>query len=177
MDRNEIPHDHRCLGVPSGASKKVSEPIVCSVQIMHLCALRLALSPNIPKWASTCASLTRSTIGCIQNFFVPMVLSAQTVHLSCTDNNTVSKQTETSFHLSLLTEEYHRVHPKWFLSLWYVWRKPCTYLPSTLKLSPNKPKRDSTWCMSHRSSIRCVQNDFWAYGMFGANRAPILHQH
>jgi hypothetical protein len=26
------------------------------------------------------------------------------------------------------------------------------------------------------SSIRCVQNDFRAYGTFSANRAPILHQ-
>jgi hypothetical protein len=26
------------------------------------------------------------------------------------------------------------------------------------------------------SSMGCVQNDFQAYGMFGANRAPILHQ-
>jgi hypothetical protein len=37
--------------------------------------------------------------------------------------------------------------------------------------------------MSSSSSNGCVQNDFWAYGMFGANRAlfgvnhaPILHQ-
>jgi hypothetical protein len=27
----------------------------------------------------------------------------QTVHLSCTETNTVSKRTETSFHLSLVT--------------------------------------------------------------------------
>jgi hypothetical protein len=26
------------------------------------------------------------------------------------------------------------------------------------------------------SSIRCVQNEFRAYGTFGTNRAPILHQ-
>jgi hypothetical protein len=32
--------------------------------------------------------------------------------------------------------------------------------------------------MTHlsRSSIECVQDDFRAYGMFGTNRAPILHQ-
>jgi hypothetical protein len=52
---------------------------------------------------------------------------AQTVHLSCTETNTVSKRTKTSFHLSLVTKEDHLVHPKQFLSLWYVWRKPCTY--------------------------------------------------
>jgi hypothetical protein len=31
---------------------------------------------------------------------------AQTVHLSCTETNTVSKRTETSFYLSLVTQEY-----------------------------------------------------------------------
>jgi hypothetical protein len=31
-----------------------------------------------------------------------MVHLAQTVHLSCTETNTVSKWTETSFHLSLV---------------------------------------------------------------------------
>jgi hypothetical protein len=50
----------------------------------------------------------------------PMVHLAQTVHLSCIETNTVSKWIETSFHLSLVTQEYHPVHPKQFLSLWYV---------------------------------------------------------
>ena len=40
--------------------------------------------------------------------------------------------------------------PKQFLSLWYVWRKPCTYLT----------ERDSTCPTSPRSSIWCIQNDF-----------------
>jgi hypothetical protein len=59
-----------------------------------------------------------------------MVHLAQTVHLSCTDTNTVSKRTETRLH-----------------------------------------RTTSPW-----SSIGCVQNDFWAYGTFIANYAPILHQ-
>jgi hypothetical protein len=45
----------------------------------------------------------------------PMSYLAQTVHLSCTKTNTISKWTETSFHLSLVTQEYHSVHPKQFL--------------------------------------------------------------
>jgi hypothetical protein len=68
------------------------------------------------------------------------------------------------------------VRLKQFLSLWYVWHKPFTYLAPTLTLSPNAPKRNSTWPTSPRSSIGCVQNNFWAYGMFGANHAPILRQ-
>jgi hypothetical protein len=70
--------------------------------------------------------------------------SAQTVHLSSTETNTVSKQTETSFHLSLVTQEYHLVHPEQFLSLWYVWHKPCTYHAPKQTLSPKGSKQDST---------------------------------
>jgi hypothetical protein len=33
----------------------------------------------------------------------PMVRSAQTMHLSCTDTNTVSKQTEMRFHMTRVT--------------------------------------------------------------------------
>jgi hypothetical protein len=61
--------------------------------------------------------------------------------------------------------------------MWYFRRKPCTYLAPTITLSPNSPKRVSTWVSSPRSTIGCVQNDFWSCGMFGANRAPILHRH
>jgi hypothetical protein len=56
----------------------------------------------------------------------------------------------------------------------YIWRKPCTYLAPTLTPSPNALKWDSTWLTSLRSSIGFVQNNFWAYGTFGANREPIL---
>jgi hypothetical protein len=149
-----------------------------------------------------------------------MVHLAQTVHLSCTDPNTISKWKEVrfhrthvtkefqwvrlkwfssiwyvrqklstylasrlalspnrpSFHLSLIASEYHGVRPKWFLSRWYVWRKLCTYLAPALTLSPNRKKWDCIWPTSPRSSIGCIQNDFWAYGTFDANRAPILHQ-
>ena len=31
------------------------------------------------------------------------------------------------------------MHPKRYLSLWYVWRKPCTYLALTRTPSPNGP--------------------------------------
>jgi hypothetical protein len=82
------------------------------------------------------------------------------VHLSCTETNTVSKWIETIFHLNLVTYENHLVYLKQFLSLWYVWRKPCTYHAPKLTLSLKGPKGDSTWPTSPRSSIGCVQNDF-----------------
>jgi hypothetical protein len=65
--------------------------------------------------------------------------------------------------------------PKWFPSLRYIRCKPCTYLESRLALYPIVPKWASNWASSPRSAIRCVQNDLWGYGTFGANRAPILH--
>jgi hypothetical protein len=108
--------------------------------------------------------------------FEPVVSLAQTVHLSCVKISNISKMTETSIHLSLVTKEYYWVRPKWILSLWYVWCKPCTYLAPILTLSLNGMKWDSTWPTSPRGSIGCIQNYLWAYGMFGANRAPILHQ-
>jgi hypothetical protein len=106
-----------------------------------------------------------------------MVCSVQAAHLSCVKISTISKQTEMSFRLSIITSEYHRVHLKQFLSQWYVWRKPCTYLPSRWALSPNRPKWASTWASSSSRSIGCVQNNFWAYDTFSANHAPILHRH
>jgi hypothetical protein len=95
-----------------------------------------------------------------------MVHLAQTVHLSCVKISTISKLTETSFHLSLINLEYRLVRPKWFMTLCYVWCKPCTYLAPTLTPSWNEPKRGSTSAASPRSSIGFVQNDFKAYVTF-----------
>jgi hypothetical protein len=89
-----------------------------------------------------------------------MVRSMQFVHLSCIKIITISKQSKQSFYLSPFTEEYHRVHPKWFLSLWCISRKLCTYLAPKLTLSPNRPKRDSKRHMSSRSSIAVCLNGF-----------------
>ena len=149
------------------------------------------------KWTeirySNWTSSPRSTIGCVQN-----------------------KHPLEPHHVGVPS-----LCPKRFLSLWYVWRKPCTYLASNLALSPNRtkqastwassrrsttimskmifepvvrlaqtvhllaptptlspnrPKQDFTWATSPRSSIGRIQNDFWAYGTFGANCAPILCQ-
>ena len=44
--------------------------------------------------------------------FVLEVHSAQTVHLSCAKTNTISKRTETCFHFTYITLEYHLGVPK-----------------------------------------------------------------
>jgi hypothetical protein len=125
-------------------------------------ALTLTLSPNGPKWDSTRPASLMSSIGCVQNNFWACGILAQNEHLSCTDSNTVSKWTEKRYHKTDITYEFHQVHPKWFLSLWNIRHKPCTNLGSRLALSPNEPKRASTWASSPRSTILCVENDFRA---------------
>jgi hypothetical protein len=67
MDQNELPLEPHDLGVPSGARKMISEP---------------------------------------------MVRLEQTVHLPCTDANTVSKRIETRFHMTHIAWEFHQVCPK-----------------------------------------------------------------
>jgi hypothetical protein len=104
----------------------------------------------------------------------PMVCLAQTVHLSCTDTNTISKWAKMRFDMTHVTLEFHRVRPKPFLMLWYVWHKQCFYLVSRLVLSSNGLNRASTWASSPKSTIGCVQNDFWAYGTFGAKPCTYL---
>jgi hypothetical protein len=130
MDRKKLPLEPCHLGVPSGASKTISEPI------LHL---------------------------------------SQTVYLRYTDTKTISKRTEMRFDMTHITLEFHRVRPKWFLSLRYVRCKLWTNPASRLVLSLNGPKGAYSWASSHRSTIGCIQNYFYASGTFGANRGPILH--
>jgi hypothetical protein len=70
-----------------------------------------------------------------------MVRLMQTMHLSCTDTNTIFKWTKTRFHMTHVTWEFLWVRPKLFMSLWYVQCKPCTNLASRLALSLNVPNR------------------------------------
>ena len=77
-----------------------------------------------------------------------MLHYAQTVHLSCNKTCNVYKQTEARFYMTHVIMEFHRVCPNWFLSIWYVPCKSCTYLASRLALSPNRSNRASTWASS-----------------------------
>jgi hypothetical protein len=42
MDQNEVPLEPRHLGVQSGASKMIYEPMVCSAQTMHLSRIKIS---------------------------------------------------------------------------------------------------------------------------------------
>jgi hypothetical protein len=59
----------------------------------------------------------RVSSGASKTISDPMVRLAQTAHLSCNVITAISKRTQTSFHLRLVTYEYRRVRPKQFLSL------------------------------------------------------------
>ena len=113
---------------------------------------------------------------CIQIDFQAFGMFHATVHLSCIKISTVFKQTEPNIHFSPFTYEYQQERPKWFLRLWCIRHKLCTYLAPKLTISPNRPKQNSICHTSSSSSIGCIQIDFQAYGMFHANRAPTLHK-
>jgi hypothetical protein len=57
-----------------------------------------------------------------------MLCLARTVHLSCTEPNTVSKQTKRRFHITHVIWQFDQVHPKWF-------SKPVVRLAQTVHLS------------------------------------------
>ena len=106
-------------------------------------APKLTLSTNRPKRDSIRHTSPRSSIGCVQIDFLTCGTSMQTMQLSCIKISTISEQTKLSLHLCLFNYEYHRMRLKWFLSLWCIMRKPCTYLLPKLTLSLNEPKQDS----------------------------------
>ena len=155
----------------------ISVPMVPSVRTVHLSCVKISTISKRTEISFHLISSHRSTIGCVQNdFWTYGTFGANHAPILCQDY-TIFKWAKMSYHLSFVTLEYHWVHPKWFLSLWYVWHKQCTYLALILTLYPNRPKRDSTWASSPRSTIGCMQNDFWAYGTFGTDRAHILHKY
>ena len=84
---------------------------------------------------------SRSSIGCFQVDFLTYGTFHENMQLSCIKISTISEQTKSSLHLSLFNYEYHRVRLKWFLSLWCIRRKPCTYLLPKLTLSKRTKAR------------------------------------
>jgi hypothetical protein len=70
-----------------------------------------------------------------------MVRLAQIVHLSCTDTNTISKWTETRFHIPHITNEFHRLRSNWF-------SHPMVHLAQTVHLSCVKISTISKWTES-----------------------------
>ena len=66
MDRNELLLDPRHLGVPSDASKMISEPVVRSVQTMHLSCVE---TNTMSKWTKTSFHYLGVPFWCAQSDF------------------------------------------------------------------------------------------------------------
>jgi hypothetical protein len=168
----ELPLESRPLGVPSGTSKTIFEPILRSAQTVHLYCND---TDTISKWTEIRFHMThppRSSIGCIQDdCWAYGTLGTNCAPILCQEWHYL--QTDSNeLPLEPRNLEVPSVASNFFLSLWYIRRKPSYYLALTLTLSPNRTERDSIWPTSPRSSIGCIQNDFPAYGRFGATHAP-----
>ena len=90
---NEIPHDPHHLGVPSGASKMISEPMVRLAQTVHISYIN---TNTISKWNEIPQDPCHLGVpsGVSKTISEPMVRLAQTVHPSYFNTNTMSKWTE-----------------------------------------------------------------------------------
>ena len=112
LDRNELSLESLHVRVPSGASRMNYEPMRHLVQTIHLsCTDTNSLQmdrnkvPHDPRHLGV-------PYGGSKMIYEPLVCLAQTMHISCVKISTISKRTEMSFHLSLITYEYHQVDPK-----------------------------------------------------------------
>jgi hypothetical protein len=166
------PLELRHLGVLLGASKMISYPMFGAnrAPILH----QYSNISNELTQASTWASSPRSTIGCVQNDFLSYVWRKPCTYLASIlaiyQMNWLKHPLELC-HLGVLSGASKTIsEPTVCLA------QTCTYLAPTPTLSLNGPKRDLTWPTSPWISIGCVQNDFWGYGTFGTNHAPILRQ-
>ena len=91
---NETPHDPCHLGVPLGASKMISDPMVRLAQTVHQSYINTNTISKWTDWDSTGPTSPRSCIGCVQNDIWAYGTFTQTMHLSYINTNTISKQTE-----------------------------------------------------------------------------------
>jgi hypothetical protein len=88
------------------------EPMVRLAQTVHYLAPTVTLSPNDLNKIPHDPSHLGDPTGASKMISEPMVHSEQSVHLSCVKISTISKQIASSFHLSLVTYEFHRVRLK-----------------------------------------------------------------
>jgi hypothetical protein len=154
-----------------------SEPMVRSTQTLHLSCIKISTISNELTQASTWASSPRSTIGCVQSdsraygmfstIRAPILHRHQ--HYLQMDQNEILHD---SCHLRVLSRASKAISKNLVCS-------SQTMHLSCVKISTisNELNQASTWALSPRSTIGRVQNDFWAYGMFSTNHAPILNRH
>jgi hypothetical protein len=135
----------------------------------HL-APTLTLSLNRLKRDSTWRTHLRVPSGASKTIYEPMVHSVQTKHQSWVKISTIYKRSEQSSTRPSSPRVPSGASKTIYEPMVHLTQTE-HYLTSTLTLSQNRLKRDSSWLMSPRSSIRCVQNYLWAYGTFDTTRA------
>jgi len=92
MDRYELPLDPRHVGVLSGGSNMISEPMVRSVQTEHLsCTDINTISKQTKNELPLNPRHLGVSSGAPKTIFEPIARSTQTVHLSCAETDTISK--------------------------------------------------------------------------------------
>jgi hypothetical protein len=67
--RNEVLHDPHNLGVPSGASKMISKPMVCLGQTVHLSCVKISAISKPIEMRFHISFVTKDYHRCIQNNF------------------------------------------------------------------------------------------------------------
>ena len=144
---NVIPHDPHHLGVPTGASRMIYEPMVRLAQTLHLSYIKTNTISKRTERDSTWPTSTRISIGCIQNDFWSYL--ALTLTPSPNGPNEIPH------------DPRHQGVP---LGASKMISEPVERLSQTMHLSYIKTntiskwtKRDSTWPTSPRSSIGCAK--------------------
>jgi hypothetical protein len=137
MERSEIAHGPHHPGVPSGAPKSISKPMVHWTQTCTYLASRLALPPNGPSFHLSLVYDEYHRV-CPKQFLIGWYISCKLCTYLVPTLTLSTKQKEDRFDMTHVTLGFQRVSPKWYLSIWYVWRKLCTYIASRLALSPNR---------------------------------------
>jgi hypothetical protein len=132
----ELSFEPRRQWVTSSASETIYEPMAHFAQTVHLFALKLTLSPNKKKRDSTWPTSPRVPLGASKWF-----LSQSYVRHKCFTylaSWLALSPNGSSYHLSLVTSEYHRVHPKMI-------SEPMVCLVQTVHLSCCDPNTVSKW--------------------------------
>jgi hypothetical protein len=158
---------------PSGASKTISEPMVSLAQNMHLSCID---TNTIFKRTEMSFHMMGVPSGSSKTISKPSVHSVQTVRLSCGKISTISITNRNEipcdpYHLGVPSGAFKIIYEPMVCSVQTLHR-------SCVKISTlNGLKWASSRAWSPWSTIGWIQNDLWAYGTFGADRAPILHWH
>ena len=107
MDQNKIRHDPRHVGVPSDASKMISEPMVRLVHTMHLSCTDANATSKQKEERFHMTHITKELHRVHAKMISgPMLRSTQTVHLSCVKISTIKTDRN-----ELPLESRHLVEP------------------------------------------------------------------